>query len=202
MTRSEFYSDIEHHLLYEEIPSTFFNVIYDNSIFKEYPFDDLYKLKSTEQSKKHHPEGSVWNHTMMVIDEAAKIKNRSRDKKVFMWSALLHDIGKPATTKNIAGKITSYEHEKIGAKMAKDFLSCFSDDIEFIDSVSMLVKWHTQIMFITKNLPYAEIDKMKESIDVEELALLGLCDRLGRLGSNRVQVENTIKYFIEKCKDS
>lgn len=31
----------------------------------------LYNLKETEQSKVHHPEGNVWNHVLLVVDEAA-----------------------------------------------------------------------------------------------------------------------------------
>lgn len=35
----------------------------------------------------------------MVVDEAAKRRNLSKEKDVLMWSALLHDIGKKPTTK-------------------------------------------------------------------------------------------------------
>lgn len=58
----------------------------------------LHRLKGTEQSLLHHPEGDVWNHTLLVVDEAANVKNKSTDAAVFMWAALLHDIGKPDTT--------------------------------------------------------------------------------------------------------
>lgn len=32
----------------------------------------LRKLKSTVQSPKYHPEGNVWNHTLLVIDGRRK----------------------------------------------------------------------------------------------------------------------------------
>ena len=91
----------------------------------------LYQLKRTDQSPLHHPEGNVWNHTLLVLDEAAKVRRISRDPKVFMWAALLHDIGKPETTRIRKGKITAYDHDKAGAELSKEFLRQFSDDAEF-----------------------------------------------------------------------
>jgi putative nucleotidyltransferase with HDIG domain len=38
-----------------------------------------------------------------------------------MWAALLHDIGKPDTTKQYKGRITSYDHDKAGALIARKF---------------------------------------------------------------------------------
>lgn len=36
-------------------------------------------MKTTAQSPVHHPEGNVWNHTMLVVDEAAKRRAESKD---------------------------------------------------------------------------------------------------------------------------
>jgi hypothetical protein len=40
---------------------------------------------------------------------------------------------------------------------------------------------------------------MKKRSDINEIALLGLCDRLGRTGANRSQEEDSIKLFMQKC---
>lgn len=146
---------------------------------KAYPFDMLIKLKNTAQSKKFHPEGNIWNHTMFVVDKAARLKHKSKNIEVFMWAAFLHDIGKPKTTKIRGNKITAYDHDKAGAKLSKDFLSVFTDDYKFIQDVSVLIRWHMQILYVVKNLPFAEIKSMKKQVDINEVALLGLCDRLG-----------------------
>jgi hypothetical protein len=39
---------------------------------------------------------------------------------------------------------------------------------------------------------------MKRQVDVNEVALLGLCDRLGRLNANVKKEEENIKIFIKK----
>jgi putative nucleotidyltransferase with HDIG domain len=49
---------------------------------------------------------------LLVVDEAAKRKAYSTDQRVFMWAALLHDIGKPASTRLRKGRITAYNHDK------------------------------------------------------------------------------------------
>lgn len=193
------FSEINTHLLEDEIPSIYLNEISITALFEQYPLNMLNRLKGTEQSPKHHPEGNAWNHTMLVVDEAAKVKNKSQNQNVFMWAALLHDIGKPDTTKIRKGRITSYDHDKLGAQLTKKFLEEFTDDTAFIQDVAELVRWHMQILFVVNNLPFADVKTMKSKVDINEVALLGLCDRLGRTNTEREKEEETIKKFIEKC---
>lgn len=193
--------EINTHLLMDEKPSEYFNSILDVPIFKEHPFCMLYNLKKAEQSPVHHPEGNAWNHTMLVVDYASKQKNKSKNEKVFMWAALLHDIGKPPTTKVRKGKITSYDHEKVGAVMAREFLEEFTTDESFINDVCSLIRWHMQILHVVKNMPFGNIKDMKEETDINEVALLGYCDRLGRKNPDVEKEQNNIEVFLKKCMD-
>ena len=159
------------------------------------------RLKEVEQSAQHHPEGSVWNHTMMVVDEAAKRKESSENPDVFMWAALLHDLGKKPTTKLRKGRITSYDHDVEGAKIARKFLEEIGLDNEFVDKVSYLVRWHMQLLFVLKDLPFADIKNMILEVSPKEIALLSLCDRLGRGEMTPEKIkeeEENIRKFIEK----
>lgn len=193
------YDSISSHLFHDNKPSEYLNLLSNQDEFKLYPFSMLLKLKKTEQSPIHHPEGNVWNHTMMVVDQAAIKKSRSNNPSVFMWAALLHDIGKPSTTRERRGRITAYNHDNVGAKLAKEFLTHFTSDQLFIDQVISLVKYHMQILYVLKELPFAAIQEMKQESNINEIALLGLCDRLGRTGSNQSEEENNILHFISKC---
>lgn len=196
-----FLYEINNHLLMDDKPSEYFNSILEVPIFKKYPFSILYNLKLAEQSPVHHPEGNAWKHTMLVIDNAANIKNKSKDDRAFMWAALLHDIGKPPTTKNKKGKITSYDHEKIGAVMAREFLEELTSDEKFIDKVCALVRWHMQILHVVKNMSFSNIKAMKEETDINEIALLGYCDRMGRKNPNIEKEKQNIEIFLQKCND-
>lgn len=193
------YLEICFHLLEDEEPAVFLNEAFSGPRFLQYPFDILQGLKLTPQSSKYHPEGNVWNHTMLVVDEAAGVRDQSRNSKVFMWAALLHDIGKVSTTKIKGDRITSYDHDRAGAKLAKELILHLTDEIEFADEVSVLVRYHMQMLFVLKKLPFADIKGMMRSTDVNEVALLGLCDRLGRINSNREHEERNKKLFLEEC---
>lgn len=184
--------------MHDEKPSVYLNSIYD--MLNQYPFNMLHRLRHTEQSPQHHPEGNVWNHTLLVVDEAAKVRQVSRDSYVFMWAALLHDIGKPATTRIRKGKITAYDHDKEGAALSKEFLRQFSDDGEFIQKVSDLIRYHMQMLFVLNNLPYSDIRGMKRHTDIQEVALLCYCDRMGRTNSDHNKEEANLRLFLEKCK--
>ena len=192
-------NEINNHILLDEQPSIFLNSIVNTKIFKEYPFYMLYKLKETEQSPVHHPEGNAWNHTMLVVDQAAGLRHMSRDEKAFMWAALLHDIGKAETTKNKRGKITAYNHESAGADLCVKFLQEFTTDDEFIETVKGLVRWHMQILHVVKDMAFADIKSMREDTDIDEIALLGFCDRMGRTNVDIAKEKNNIKIFLEKC---
>lgn len=197
--KQELFDKINKHLLEDKRPSDFFNRLDDDMFCSEFPFTMLNDLKNTEQSLKYHPEGSVWNHTMLAVDEAASRKEKSSDENVFMWAALLHDIGKPGTTKIRKDKITSYNHEKLGSEMSVKFLEQFTNDSEFIKKVSSLIRWHMQILHVVKSLPYADVKSMKEQAPVYDVALLGLCDRLGRLSADVKSEEENIRLFLKKC---
>lgn len=194
------FSDIQHHLLEDECPSNYLNDLSHRKIFQDIPFSMLKKLKETMQSPIHHPEGNVWNHTMLVVDEAAKVRDKVKNPEVFMWAALLHDIGKPDTTRFRKGKITAYDHDRVGAELAKKFLGYFTCEDVFLNEVVNLIRWHMHILYILKDLPFAKINEMVNQVDIDELALLGFCDRLGRFNVNRQEEEENVKLFLEKCR--
>ncbi|AET69534.1 UTP:GlnB (protein PII) uridylyltransferase [Desulfosporosinus orientis DSM 765] len=197
------FAELEAHLLRDEKPADFFNQLRKTGFFQEqYPFTMLGALEKVPQSPKHHPEGSVWNHTMLVLDNAGEWKHLSKNPRAFMWSALLHDLGKAPATKIRKGRITSYDHDILGEKLAVDFLKELCNDQPFIQQVAKLVRWHMQILFVIKELPFADIKKMSAEVSIEEIALLGLCDRLGRGNMTRdkkLEVEKSIMTFLEKC---
>lgn len=82
--------------------------------------------------------------------------------------------------------------------MARDFLAEFTKDEALIYLVYNLVLFHMQPLFVLKDLPFAEIDKMMKYTDVRDIALLGFCDRTGRLGSNSAKEEENRKLFLDK----
>lgn len=192
------FHEIQQHLLTDAVPSDYLKGLLQQPIFHSQPFSLLALQEKTEQSPIHHPEGNVWNHMLLVVDEAAKRREEQKDPAAFMWAALLHDIGKPPTTKVRKGKITSYNHEKVGAELAREFLQMFTSNTEFIDHISSLVRYHMQMLFVLKDLSFADVEEMKKHTDVSELGTLCLCDRLGRTDSDLSSEQENLRLFLEK----
>ena len=60
-----------------------------------------------------------------------------------------------------------------------------------------------QLLFVVKDLPFAEIKNMLSDVSLDEIALLSICDRLGRgeLTENKIREEKAnIETFIKKCE--
>ncbi|SHI60570.1 HDIG domain-containing protein [Clostridium cavendishii DSM 21758] len=188
----EVVNEIEKHLLEDKKPSIYLNEAKNKGFFKIQGIEVLNELENIPQSPKHHPEGNVWNHTLLVVDEAAKYKDLSSDARVFMWAALIHDIGKEKTTMNKEGRITAYDHDRVGAEMARRMLRKISEDIVFNEKVVNLVRYHMQYLYVSKRLPFSDIKAMSENSNPEDIALLSLCDRFGRGKLSKSQKEDML----------
>lgn len=201
METLELINEIEQHLLKDKKPSIFLNELMNKGLLKRSPIDVLSALERLPQEEKHHPEGSVWNHTLMVVDEAAKYKDLSSDARAFMWTALFHDIGKEKTTLKRNGRWTAYDHDRVGAEMARRLLREISDDENFNEKVINLVKYHMHYLYVSKRLPFADVAAMVENTNIVDIALLSLCDRLGRgelTKEKKQEILEGINEFIKK----
>jgi len=87
-------------------------------------FPEMQALIDCPQEPEWHPEGDVWIHTLMVIDQArTRIADLPHAKRVtVMLGAVCHDLGKPATTAFSDGRIRSMEHEQAGVAPATALL--------------------------------------------------------------------------------
>jgi len=204
MTDKDIFLDIEKHLLNDHKPSIYLLELLKEGALDKYPFSMIKDLQGVEQNPKFHPEGNVFVHTIMVIDEGAKNREKSNNKRAFMWSLLLHDIGKTPTTKVRKGRLTSYDHDIVGADMTKTFLTYFNEEESFIAEVTGLVRWHMQSLFVTKNLKFQNISNMLEDVKINEIVLVSLSDRLGRGNLDSTEIGNTeieINKFEEKISN-
>lgn len=189
----------------DEKPSVFLEGLHRSGVLQKTAFAVLEELSRTPQSARHHPEGDVWRHTLLVVDQAARHKGRSSNPQAFMWAALLHDIGKPATTEWAGGKCRAYDHDQVGAKLVKEVLTAggLALPTGFIEAVRSLVRFHMHILYVVKDMPYGDLAALKEQADIDDVALLGLCDRLGRGGLNektKKQEEESVALFLRKCR--
>jgi len=91
LNRYDLLTDFENHLLKDEKPSLHLRGLTGSEWFGKHPFTLLGELRYVEQSPVHHPEGSVWEHTLLVVDLAARMRSLSNDPRTLMWSAHWRD---------------------------------------------------------------------------------------------------------------
>ncbi len=105
-------------------------------------FPELEALMGERQNPAFHPEGDVWNHTMLILDKAAAYRDKVSDPFIFMLAALVHDFGKSVSSQEINGVIHSYDHEKTGVPISESFLCRFTSEKKIIATVKNLVLYH------------------------------------------------------------
>ena len=76
---------------------------------------EVCKMKGVAQPKAFHPEGDVYRHTLLLMDQ---LKYPS---PALSFGCLLHDIGKPATFRR-ADRIRFNGHDRVGAKITEAIL--------------------------------------------------------------------------------
>jgi len=200
VNNKDIFLKIEKYLLHDEKPSIHLNEMKKNGELNNIPFVWIKDLENKKQNPEFHPEGSVWVHTMMVVDNGVNYRELVSDKRAFMWSLLLHDIGKLKTTRLRKGRWTSYDHDKVGEIEAEKFLRFFTKDNEFINKVTKLVRYHMHLLYVMKNLPFGDFEGLKTEVNKEDISYVFLSDRLGRgnmTEADKRQVEEEVRRFKE-----
>lgn len=121
-------------------PSIAFEFLRDTKLLRFFP--EIEAMIDVPQDDEWHPEGDVFVHTMMVIDEAAKLRRDEEDNRALMYGALCHDLGKPLTTETIDGRIHSYNHDHEGVVVTEELLSRLKAPVSLIRQVAVLVRHH------------------------------------------------------------
>jgi poly(A) polymerase len=94
-----------------------------------------------EQSPDFHPEGSVFNHIVLMLEKLPPDSN-----VLLPWAVILHDIAKPVTAEKDleTGAIHFYGHEKVGAEMAERILMRLRFPKKQIEEIVACVLNHMQ----------------------------------------------------------
>lgn len=103
----------------------------------EYVLPEVKKLQGVEQPKNQHSEGDVYAHSLLALEKV----NDQFDLPT-RYAVLFHDLGKPATKKLRSGKITFYDHQKVGAEIARRLCRRLRFSNSDAEKTTWLVKNH------------------------------------------------------------
>ena len=171
-------------LLKSNKPSIYFESLREMNQLDTW-FSKLHELIGIKQNQLYHKE-DVWTHTMLVLDEAAKVRELAENKLGFMMSALCHDLGKIVSTYiDDRGNYHSYGHEEKGVALASELLAGLTNNKQLTRYVLNMVKNHMKPNIKANNKSRLKsTNKMfYESICPNDLVLLSKCDELGRIPS-------------------
>ena len=199
------WGEIEKLLLRATRPSLGLDLARDLGVVRRL-FPELEALIDCPQEPEWHPEGDVWVHTLMVVDEARRrIDDLPRPQQIaVMLGAVCHDFGKPTTTAFIDGRIRSRDHEEQGVEPATAFLDRLKvhtfDGYDVRRQVLGLVAHHLKPgMWRTARDGVGDgaFRRLARKVDLELLARLAKADCQGRTGSFDC---SAMDWFLERAR--
>ena len=185
------WGEFEKLLLQAERPSIGFALARELGVVKQI-LPEMEPLYDCPQDPEWHPEGNVWIHTLMVIDEARK-RNGDLDRPrlaTVMLGAVCHDLGKPKTTALIDGRVRSPNHEAEGVEPATRILDRLNvrtlDNFDVRAQVLGLVAEHLRPSAFHKakdTVTDGAFRRLAQKVDLELLVRFARSDCHGRTGT-------------------
>lgn len=138
-----------------------------------YIIPELAQTKGVKQNRHHIYD--VFKHSVLSLKHCP-----NKDWRVRL-AALLHDIGKPKTKKIINGEATFYNHELLGAKMARRIMRRLKFANDDIAKVTNLIYNH-MFYYNVGEVTAASVRRLLRKVgpeNINDLIDLRVADRLG-----------------------
>jgi len=113
---------------------------------------EIAAMKGVDQPPQFHPEGDVWIHTRIMLEQLP-----ARSAATLAWGVLLHDVGKPPTFKSAeetGDRIRFDGHVEVGVRMAEEIcrrLKFSNEDAEQI------------IALVANHMRFKDVEQMRTS---------------------------------------
>lgn len=105
-----------------------------------YVLPEISAMKGVEQPPQYHPEGDVWTHTLLMIEQL-----EAGTPATLAWGVLLHDVGKPPTFRPISetgDRIRFDGHAGVGERMGEEICRRFRFSNEDTEQIVALIANH------------------------------------------------------------
>jgi poly(A) polymerase len=138
---------------------------------------EIAAMHGVEQTPDHHPEGDVWVHTLLLLDQLP-----AGAAETLALGCLLHDVAKPVTIeRRDDGRITFYGHTERGADMAVEMVQRLKRSREVWERVHYLVKNHLRLV-AAPEMRISTLKRMLAEDGFDELLHLARIDALASSG--------------------
>jgi poly(A) polymerase len=125
-----------------------FELLDETSLLNEV-LPEIGRMKGVAQPAQYHPEGDVWTHTLMLLEQL-----EPGCSMTLAWGALLHDVGKPPTFRAAPDRIRFDGHVEVGVAMGADICRRFRFSNDETRQILALIENHMR---------FADTERMKTS---------------------------------------
>ena len=147
---------------------------------------EIERMKGVEQPPQFHPEGDVWIHTLMLLEQLEPDCSMT-----LAWSALLHDVGKPPTFRVAPDRIRFDGHVEVGIAMAAEICRRFRFSNDETSQILALVQNHMR---------FGEVEHMRTSTLKRFFRLHGFAEHLA-LHRMDVMASNRNLHYWQFARD-
>jgi tRNA nucleotidyltransferase (CCA-adding enzyme) len=141
-------------------PSNFFRFLVKHNAGKTW-FKEIFDMVDVPQTYKWHMEGDVFEHTMMVLDSAA----RANETLEIRFAALTHDFGKTTTPDDVLPSHSG--HEMRGYYMLDEFFNRLKAPTHVRHSSKVTARYHTHIHNFDKLKPKTKVKMYMDMKNVQ-----------------------------------
>lgn len=148
-----------------------FNLLRETGLL-EHIFPEL--LPAYNLTQKGHHLWDVWRHSLLAVQFCPS------SDPIVRLATLLHDVGKPQVVAEINGERTFYNHEVVGARMARQIGQRLRLSNKDLDRLYRLVRWHQ--FSVSENQTDKALKRFLRRVgpeNVEDMLALRTGDRLG-----------------------
>lgn len=179
LSKERIEEELKKALLLSKNPSVFFDYLKQMKQL-DFWFKEINDLIDVKQDSIYHPEGDVYTHTMIVLDEASKYLNEVTNPYGFMLLSLCHDLGKVVSSFEENGRIHAYNHENTGVEIASKLLKRFSDNKNIKKYVTNMIKLHMKPNVCFRNNAKEKTTNamFDEAIAPIDLIYFAMCDHI------------------------
>lgn len=177
LPKERIFTEIVKILILGAVPSSGFQFLLISGSL-EILLPEIFALIGIEQGPKYHPEGNVFNHTMLALDSVPLNKRNT----IVMLAILLHDVGKVVVEaeQKEADHIAFKGHETAGGIVGYTLLDRITEDKTLKDAVVNLVTHHMQPYQLKKNMKKKTVRRLATKVDIPMLLEIHKADKLGR----------------------
>lgn len=162
-------------------PSKFFEVLRDCGALARL-FPEINRLFGVPQPPQHHPEVDTGLHTLMVLDQAARLNAATPSR----FAALCHDLGKGTTPAEYLPRHIG--HQERGVKLIEDLCRRYRIPKAYRDLAVLTARFHSKAHTVGALKPgtlldlLGRLDSLRRAERFEEFLTACEADYRGRKG--------------------